>query len=85
MHPVLRPVFTRLTDYIYTMAFHKYGRAYFVDVSHRNIFATDGLHEEKIFSFGTPIQDMDFDSRGCMYFSAIGGEGGRSGVFPQSP
>ena len=75
-HPVLRPVFTRHVEYIYTLAFHKYGRAYFVDVSHENIFATDGLNEEKIFSFGTPIQDMNFDSRGRMYFSAVGREEG---------
>lgn len=75
-HPVLRPVFTRPAEYIHTLAFHKYGRAYFVDISHQNIFATDGLKEEKIFSFATPIQDMDFDSRGRMYFSAVGGEEG---------
>ena len=75
-NPVLRPVFTRPADLIYSMAFHKYGRAYFVDVTHQNIFSTDGLNEEKIFSFGTPIQDVDFDSRGRMYFSAVGGDEG---------
>ena len=75
-HPVLRPVYTRPSEYIYTIAFHKYGRAYFVDLSHRNIYATDGLTEERIFSFGTPIQDLDFDSRGRMYFSTIGDEEG---------
>lgn len=74
--PVLRPVYTRPSEYIHTIAFHKYGRAYFVDLSHRNIYATDGLTEERIFSFATPIQDLDFDSRGRMYFSAIGDEEG---------
>jgi hypothetical protein len=75
-HPVLRPVYTRPSEYIYTIAFHKYGPAYFVDLSQRNVYATDGLREERIFSFAAPIQDLDLDSRGRMYLSAIGGEKG---------
>jgi hypothetical protein len=26
-----------------------------------------------VFSFKTPIQDLDYDSRGRMFFSAVGG------------
>lgn len=75
-NPVLRPAYIRPSDGIYAIAFHGNGRAYFVDLSHRNIYATTGQTEERIFSFATPIQDLDFDSRGRMYFSAIGDEGG---------
>lgn len=75
-NPVLRPAYSRRADGIYTIAFHVNGRAYFVDLTHRNIYATNGLTEEKIFSFAKPIQDLDFDSRGRMYFSAIGGDEG---------
>ncbi|MBU0961657.1 MAG: hypothetical protein KKD01_00480 [Proteobacteria bacterium] len=75
-NPVLRPVYIRQADGIYTIAFHVNGRAYFVDLSHHNIYATSGQTEEKIFSSADPIQDLDFDSRGRMYFSAIGGTEG---------
>ncbi len=45
-------------------------------ISHKNIYRTDGLTEERIFSFNTPIQDLAYDSRGRMYFSAVGHDKG---------
>jgi hypothetical protein len=72
-HPVLRPVYTRPSEGIFTMAFHKYSPPCFVDLSHRNIYRTNGITEEHVFSFKTPIQDLDYDSRGRMFFSAVGG------------
>jgi hypothetical protein len=74
--PVLRPINIRSSRSVHTMAFHKYGRVYFIDATHRQIFAADGLTEETVFSFATPLQDIDFDSRGRMYFSAIDSEEG---------
>ncbi len=73
-HPVLRPAYIRPSEEIYTIAFHVNGPAYFVDLSHHNIYTTNGLTEEKIFSFATAIQDLDFNSRGMMYFSTVTGE-----------
>jgi hypothetical protein len=75
-HPVLRPVYSRPLEGIYAIAFHRYSRPCFVDLSKQNIYSTDGLKEERIFSFRTPIQDLDYDSRGRMFFSTTTGGSG---------
>jgi hypothetical protein len=74
--PVLHPVYTRQSEGIFTISFHNYSSPCFVDMSHKNIYRTNGLTEEHIFSFSTPIQDLDYDSRGRMYFSAVGSDRG---------
>ena len=53
-HPVLRPVYSRSSEGIFSMAFHKYSPPCFVYLSHRNIYRTNGLTEEHVFSFNTP-------------------------------
>lgn len=78
--PVLRPVYTRPPgNNIYTITFHKYSSPCFVDLSHKNIYRTDGLTEKIIFSHTAPIQDLDYDSRGRMYVSVAPGAG-RDGI-----
>ncbi len=67
-NPVLRPVYTA-SNYISAIAFSKYSRAYFVDLSHKNIYRTDGRTEKKIFQTDGSIIDLDFDSKGRRYFS----------------
>lgn len=71
--PILHPVYSHRPGGIFAIAFHKYSSPCFVDMSHMNIYRTNGLTEEHIFSFNTPIQDLDYDSRGRMYFSAVAG------------
>jgi hypothetical protein len=71
--PILHSVYTRRSEGIFTIAFHNYSSPCFVDLSHKNIYRTDGLTEEHIFSFQTPIQDLAYDSRGRLYFSTVGG------------
>lgn len=74
--PILHPVYTRKSEGIFTIAFHNYSSPCFVDLSHMNIYSTNGLTEEHVFSFNTPIQDLDYDSRGRIYFSTVGGDRG---------
>jgi len=75
--PVLRPVFQRSAEGISVMAIHKYSPPCFVDLSRHNIFTTNGLNEERIFTFGEAIQDLAYDSRGRMFFSTIANSKGR--------
>ncbi len=74
--PVLHSVYTRQSEGIFTIAFHNYSSPSFIDLSHKNIYRTNGLTEEHIFSFNAPIQDLAYDSRGRMYFSAVGHDKG---------
>jgi len=75
--PVLRPVFQRSGDGISVMAVHKYSPPCFVDLSRHNIFTTNGLTEERIFTFGEAIQDLAYDSRGSLFFSTVANGKGR--------
>lgn len=73
--PFLWPKYFRPSGNIHAIAFHKYGPAYFVDANRYDIYKTDGVTEEKIFTHTTYIRDIAFDSRGRMYFSEASGAG----------
>lgn len=69
--PVLHSVYVRRAEGIFAIAFHNYSSPCFVDANHKHIYRTNGLTEEHIFSFESPIQDLGYDSRGRMYFSVV--------------
>lgn len=73
---VLRPTYTRPANYIAAIAFAGYGPPRFVDLAHKKLLQTDGLDERILFTYEGEIQDIAFDSRSRMFFSAIGRDAG---------
>lgn len=71
--PFVWPKYFRTSGSVHAVAFAGYGFAYFLDANKFDIYKTDGVAEDRIFTHSTYVRDLDFDSRSRMYFSESSG------------
>ena len=71
--PFVWPKYFRSSGGVHAVGFAGYGFAYFLDANRFDIYKTDGVSEDKVFTHSTYVRDLDFDSRSRMYFSESSG------------
>jgi len=71
--PFLWPIYFRNSGNVHAIAFAGYGPAYFTDANRFDIYKTDGVSEDRVFTHSTYVRDLAFDSRGRLYFSEASG------------
>jgi hypothetical protein len=79
--PFLWPMYFRKSGQILAVAFAGYGSAYFTDANRSNIYKTDGVSEDTIYTHNTYVRDLAFDSRSRLYFSESSGAHGNGVIY----
>ena len=83
--PFLWPKYFRDSGSIHAVAFAGYGPAYFSDANRYDIYKTDGISEDRVFTHSTYVQDLAFDSRSRLYFSESSGASDNGVIYHLNP
>ena len=71
--PFVWPKYFRESGGVHAVAFAGYGYAFFLDANRFDIYETNGVTEDRVFTHSTYVRDLDYDSRSRLYFSESSG------------
>jgi WD40 repeat protein len=66
---------------ISAIAFYRQGEAFYVPANTRRIMRTNGLESRLVYEHTTYVRDIEFDSRGNLFFSEAAGAGSDGRIY----